>query len=760
MAPNDDQSASNNPSSNQQQNPSVYGQGSSGAAGNPTSTAAPSTTANPNQVSTPGVRQQNPLGYLADYTYQLSLYMVTSAAYNLWVQSGRNDITQVKNQPNSNNGVYLIAQSGGINDKTTNRAPGFQYDYYIDNLRFHTLMTAKAAGGDNFNINFEFDIIEPYGFSFIKNIAYASDQLYGQPDSSVQGSNSDKPSTALRGIFILGIKFLGYNKDGSIANGSEVYNGVTLDNQGNNNGIFNTYYDLKINTLKFKLSGKPSVYNIVAVSLPPGEAISSKRGSLDSTITVNGATVEDALNDVVNTFNKTEQSYVSADGVAELANEYSIIYKGPDADKIRTAKLVTPADVNKATWSATPSTITNPSQVNPVTSITTQPDPNQRTLSFGSGQNLSSIIGQIIGQSTYITDALANIPKSTSESDPTTGAESDLPIASPSTISWYNLSSHVEVKGWDKKRGDWVYKIILIITTYDTPAIQAPSVGTNTPPYPGAYKLYNYIFTGKNSEILDLHFEFDNLYYYGFITNDPNNPYSANNGGNVPIAPGKKNNVNQQGKIGPTMEAINSYRTFLEDPGAYVNVRMKIIGDPDFLMNPNLNAYAPYNKYYNFNSFTVNPNSSQVFVEVNIRESTDYNDSTGLLDLNSNISFGPLPNGIKFNGIPLWILDVNNTFRQGVFEQELTLNGAQWQLATKDNTNSSQNRNTNNNNTNSPTKTQPSLVESYFGIKNGALSTSNLTPTVPSTNDDQNPISVQSQNNTQSILFTNQGRGP
>jgi len=228
----------------------------------------------------------------------------------------------------------------------------------------------------------------------------------------------------------------------------------------------------------------------------------------------------------------------------------------------------------------------------------------------------------------------------------------------------------------------------------------------------------------------------------------------------VTIAPGKKNNVNQQGKIGPTMEAINSYRTFLEDPGAYVNVRMKIIGDPDFLMNPNLNAYAPYNKYYNFNSFTVNPNSSQVFVEVNIRESTDYNDSTGLLDLNSNISFGPLPNGIKFNGIPLWILDVNNTFRQGVFEQELTLNGAQWQLATKDNTNSSQNRNTNNNNTNSPTKTQPSLVESYFGIKAGALSTSNLTPTVPSTNDDQNPISVQSQNNTQSILFTNQGRGP
>ena len=96
----------------------------------------------------PGKRTKNPLGYFTSYNYQLSLYMITPDAYDAFVQSGRKDINVLNNVAgNQTAGALLIAQSGGINNTQENRAPGFNFDYYIDNLKieilFYAIFTSK-----------------------------------------------------------------------------------------------------------------------------------------------------------------------------------------------------------------------------------------------------------------------------------------------------------------------------------------------------------------------------------------------------------------------------------------------------------------------------------------------------------------------------------------------------------------------------------------------------------------------------------------
>ena len=131
--------------------------------------------------SNPGRRLFNPLSQFASYTYNLSLYMVTPEAYDAFVVSGRRNIYAL-NSANSEegaeqtSGVYLIAQSGGIGSGEK-RAPGFNYDYYIDDLVIKTATNAKNTGTSTNTTAIKFKIYEPYGFSFVSNLKRSQDAL-------------------------------------------------------------------------------------------------------------------------------------------------------------------------------------------------------------------------------------------------------------------------------------------------------------------------------------------------------------------------------------------------------------------------------------------------------------------------------------------------------------------------------------------------------------------------------------------------------
>ena len=132
----------------------------------------------------PGMRPQNPLGSLSSYTYQLTLYMITPDAYDAFIQSGRNNINAINNAANPQvateventmSGAYIIAQSGGINNKTSKRA--FDYDFYIDDLKIKTKTAGPATGTASNDSEISFNIYEPYGFSFISKLSNAAELL-------------------------------------------------------------------------------------------------------------------------------------------------------------------------------------------------------------------------------------------------------------------------------------------------------------------------------------------------------------------------------------------------------------------------------------------------------------------------------------------------------------------------------------------------------------------------------------------------------
>ena len=66
--------------------------------------------------------------------------------------------------------------------------------------------------------------------------------------------------------------------------------------------------------------------------------------------------------------------------------------------------------------------------------------------------------------------------------------------------------------------------------------------------------------------------------------------------------------------------------------------KIKILGDPDFLMRDQASSLSEvYNKFYGSDGFTVSAHGGQVFIEVEIKESKDYKNSTGLQEINEDI---------------------------------------------------------------------------------------------------------------------------
>ena len=135
----------------------------------------------------PGKRLKNPLGALSSYTYQLSLYMVTPDALELFKEKGYKNINSLgvayagANGPDVANdavsaGAYIVAQSGGVNLDSEQRAPSFNFDYGIDNLTFE-IVGPKENGAASAEYTFQFQITEPYGFSFISNLKRANDAI-------------------------------------------------------------------------------------------------------------------------------------------------------------------------------------------------------------------------------------------------------------------------------------------------------------------------------------------------------------------------------------------------------------------------------------------------------------------------------------------------------------------------------------------------------------------------------------------------------
>ena len=646
----------------------VAGQGDKGSANKVKSTEIAS-------GPKPGSRPQNPLGSLSSYTYQISLYMITPDAYDAFIQSGRNNINAINNAANpqvatqveeSSSGAYIIAQSGGINNKTSKRA--FDLDFYIDDLKINTTTNAKAKKTSSNDTEMSFNIYEPYGFSFISKLNNAAALL--KKKSKLK--NYKDLSNASKQFFVLGLRFQGYDENGKEISGASTYNQDTFDVTGDSGGVFERFFDIRITDMKFKIDGKMTVYNITAATIAPKAGFGVKYGRIDKGARVEGSTVEDVLRGtkgLLTTLNEQQELQAKKNGEGSIPNVYKLRYLGTAEAEIGAASIVSIADLDKSKMPM--SAAANIKQVNEAVSVSAVPDTNRRTITFANDVSIMQAIGSIISQSSYLENALTQVIKSDTEPPkPGQGSET-IKDPNPKTIKWYNLGSEVKCLGFDNIVGDFAYEITYVMQPYETPMITSPYAG-KTSKYYGAHKRYEYWFTGKNSEIIHYEQKMDNSYFLPAM-NPTGSSASQGGGADIPTVPGKRQNEDRTGKLDIGKEAQNSYLTSLYDPGAYASAKITILGDPDYLMQDSPSSINQVYRQFYGKGFTINPNGGQVFIEIDFKEAEDYNNIDGLLSINDSIQFWKYPKSVssQIKGVSYMLTEVVSTFSKGKFTQEL-----------------------------------------------------------------------------------------
>lgn len=646
----------------------VAGQGDKGSANKVKSTEIAS-------GPKPGARPQNPLGSLSSYTYQLTLYMITPDAYDAFIQSGRNNINAINNAANpqvateienSMSGAYIIAQSGGINNKTSKRA--FDYDYYIDDLKIHTTTNAKAKKTSSNDTEMSFNIYEPYGFSFITKLNNAADIL--KKKSKLKDYKD--LSNATKQFFVLGIRFQGYDENGKEISAVSTYNQDTFDVTGDSGGVFERFFDIRITDFKFKLDGKMTVYNITAATVAPKAGFGVKYGRIDKGARVEGSTVEDVLRGtkgLLTSLNEQQVLQTKKNGEGSIANVYKLRYLGTAEAEIGAASIVSIADLDKSKLPM--SVAENIKQVNDAVSVSAIPNTNSRTITFANDVSIMQAIGSIVSQSSYLENALTEVIKSDTEPPQPGQGTATVKDTNPKTIKWYNLGAEVKCLGFDKIVGDFAYEIIYVIQPYETPMVTSPYAG-KTSKYYGAHKRYEYWFTGKNSEILNYEQAMNNSYFLPAM-NPTGSPASQGGGADIATVPGKRQNEDRTGKLDIGKEAQNSYLTSLYDPGAYATAKVTILGDPDYLMQDSPSSINQVYRQFYGKGFTINPNGGQVFIEIDFKEADDYYNDDGLLSINDSIQFWRYPKEVssQIKGVSYMLVEVISTFSKGKFTQEL-----------------------------------------------------------------------------------------
>jgi hypothetical protein len=83
-----------------------------------------------------------------------------------------------------------------------------------------------------------------------------------------------------------------------------------------------------------------------------------------------------------------------------------------------------------------------------------------------------------------------------------------------------------------------------------------------------------------------------------------------------------------------------------------------------------------YNQFYGTDGFTINPNGSEVFIEIDFKEAVDYSNKDGLLDVNESIYFWNYPKVVanKIKGVSYKVRECESVFKGGKFTQTLICN--------------------------------------------------------------------------------------
>lgn len=667
--------------------------------------------------------QPNVLEKFTSYTTVFTLSALTSNQLNFPDSTG--------SYKNNNLGRIILRSAAGRPDNRvstsykTNANPTGKFDFYIDNVEIGSLMTYdKRTKGTN-STNISFEIIEPYSLGlFLQSLQIAAAEV---ADKGVLVNYIDVP-------YLLTIEFIGYDENGNV---------VVV------NDVLNRHIPFMWGQVEMDVSASGCRYKCTAT--PYNEsALADQVNLLKSDIKISGTTVQEILQTGENSLQRwlndrsAEMAKQGSEtGKEEYVPDEIVIIFPKDNTTISTSQMQddsgqsAKADPNQQSSSKQvqeklvlnkvnkPAFVGNTagsvnllvqnseslndigkspmgfdlntggdSQLRPKDQIQQDPnkpnsrkqnfyDPKDKVFKFPKGSSVINAITEVLLMSEYCKKNVV-APSDKSGFKKWFRIETQVFLLKP-TVGNNNRAKTPKL---------FVFKVVEYLThehRFKPPASQPQGYAELKK---NAVKEYNYIYTGKNVDILNFSIQlkaglFTTAYadknalagsvypqingqgagQGGQPTNDESNRNSQERG--VPSAPvGElhKRYTNPGG--GPnddyrSLIAKNFYESLLNSQADMLNAEIEIIGDPYYIADSGMGNFSDTPINFNENSNgSMNYQSGDVDVIINFRTPIDYNSITGQLDFASGLET------TGFSGL-YHVQEVTNNFKNGKFTQTL-----------------------------------------------------------------------------------------
>ena len=657
----------------------------------------------PESFLTEIIPKPNILSEFSSYSYSFSLYLMKPGDYTDMLVEGQRNIRE----------SALLIQTGGITDNTgasgevaAERNQNFDKDFYIDNFEMESLITGKSTQGAHNATRLSFDIVEPYGISFLDRLANAV--------SNFQQSDQNLLSQP----YLMVIRFYGYDESGNLIQPENKPEETT-----DSNAAVEKFIPFMWERIKFTVANQSVVYKCKAVAINQYVGLGQIYTSVPYNIEISGQTIEelfggdkpdfvDNAEDDSATPNNTNKTLHG--GIIAALNDFEEIRAKEKGAKPNRYHLVIDEDIknSRVVHSFETSNLANlPTTERTKNSIAQRIPLNQgagRKYSIVAGQPLTQVLDLLIRSSTYITNQQIveitsdptvdrsrtygsrvkpdgtleegvvkyasnkyQIPRSIDtiiENEPAEEDDNSPPL-------WYKITTHINFKEYDDRRQEYAYDITYIISKYKVNDLHSEYFPTAK--FRGVHKTYDYWFTGKNTEVLNFEQEFNSLFYLTM------SPQSIRD--NISIGVGNQRNptakyttldlsdqseVMETGEAGrPSADAASS----LYSPADQGYAELTILGDPAWIQQSELFYNGIEN--FNFNKFlpdnSINYDAQEPLFQLSFNLPTDYDiEESGIMpvrEFNKNKEAEPGSHKFVYRANR-----VKNIFSGGKFTQQIS----------------------------------------------------------------------------------------
>ena len=675
-------------------------------------------------------QQTNPLHDYDSYTYCLSLHLLSIDEYN----------NLINNPDQSYIPQHVLVSSAGRYNTNFIRDPAFKEDFYFDNFKMNSIVNVTNRSRSTNLIECSFTLIEPMGFTFINRLIEAARRVNGQ------GSYIKMP-------YVLQIDFFGYKDGELVLNQQPVIGGqaapgplsnltkiipITLVDFKSRVTSRGTEYSIQAvpythTALNQVHITSPAVFKVTAKTVQDvfgqGNAISAANvgTTLDqraellkqrAAINATNPTTDNQIQNKIDQLNALSSqiaalSTIQASGYTDaLNNWYQALQKAGQTSTVNEVYVQFDPVIGDAVLYQQTAPI-NVAQAgdksNPINDTQAaagqnkqQIDFNSGTVSIPAGMTVDKLIDWAVRNSEYIRSQLKDPDNSAVANGNLFDAYTQQNLLSIKPLFWYRIVPRVEIKSFDSVTNAYSLKITYYVNPWTLAAKHPYAPFGRTP---GFVKEYEWLFSGKNKDVLDMQIDFDMLYFTQLqaarnktglsattpikaapalkseLDGDRNTTADAgNNNVIIPtkaVSPVPVTHVASTYTTGVTggnpassATAGDLQRSFtINAKGDMIMLKLKIIGDPHFIKQDDVFYRADLNA----TSAPLTQNGSlwmdngELYINVIFKTPGDYDETTGAaIPGNSPYSYS------EFSGI-YKLITVESDFSRGKFEQTLEM---------------------------------------------------------------------------------------